>query len=318
MRIGPWSLAGPVVFCALTAVVGCGRRSTVPEQVPVPEGYVAEVEAWRAQHEADYRRDYVTISGLYFLEAGTHTIGSEPGSDIELEASLPPTVGRLTVDSAQVRFDPAAGIAATRHGQQVQSPVFLKEEGQPPAEPIALGEVTLVIHVTGGRLALRVRDPDGLPARSFGGFTWFAIDPAHRVTGRFVRDAAPRALPVINTFNGVDTYQTEGVVEFVLHGETLRLHPFTTRPNRLYFVFRDASSGQETYEAARFLYADLMDDDRVVLDFNRAYNPPCAFNEYTTCPLPLKENILPMKVLAGEQAYQQPTPAVPVDSGRAR
>ena len=86
-------------------------------------------------------------------------------------------------------------------------------------------------------------------------------------------------------------------------GQTLRLRPFTTRPKRFYFVFRDASSGQETYETARFLYADLLDDGTTVLDFNQAYNPPCSFNPYTTCPIPLRENRLPVKILAGEKAY---------------
>ena len=86
-------------------------------------------------------------------------------------------------------------------------------------------------------------------------------------------------------------------------GQTLRLRPFTTRPKRFYFVFRDASSGEETYEAARFLYADLLDDGTTVLDFNQAYNPPCAFNPYTTCPIPVRENRLPIKILAGEKAY---------------
>ena len=86
----------------------------------------------------------------------------------------------------------------------------------------------------------------------------------------------------------MDEYKTEGVVEFTLMGQTLRLRPFTTRPKRFYFVFRDASGGQETYETARFLYADLLDDGTTVLDFNQAYNPPCAFNPYTTCPIPLR------------------------------
>ena len=86
-------------------------------------------------------------------------------------------------------------------------------------------------------------------------------------------------------------------------GQTLRLRPFTTRPKRFYFVFRDASSGQETYETARFLYSDLLDDGTTVLDFNQAYNPPCSFNPHTTCPIPLRENRLPVKVLAGEKAY---------------
>ena len=298
-------LTGPVVLGVVTALGGCGSRPQ-PEQTTTAEEYVAEVEAWRDQHEADYRRDYVTVAGLHFLEPGTHTIGSAPDNDIVVEASLPATIGRLTVDNERVHYDPAPGVAATRKGEPAQAPILLKEAAQPPAEPIAIGEVTLVIHVTGGRLALRVRDPDGVPARSFTGFTWFPIDPAYRVTGRFVADAAPRQLPVMNTFNGVDLYDTEGVVEFDLHGQPLRLRPFTTRPKRLYFVFRDESSGDETYSAARFLYADLQDDGRVVLDFNQAYNPPCAFNEYTTCPLPLKENVLPVKVLAGERDYQKP------------
>src|SRR6185295_4847349 len=100
-----------------------------------------------------------------------------------------------------------------------------------------------------------------------------------------------------------DEYKTEGVVEFTLAGKKLRVRPFTTRPNRFYIVFRDASSGHETYEAARFLYSDLKPDGSTVLDFNEAYNPPCAFNPHTTCPIPLKENRLGVKILAGEKAY---------------
>lgn len=282
----------------------CGSPPT-DQTATLPENYAAQVQAWRDKHEADYRRDFVTIAGLHFLEAGAHTIGSAPGNDITLEASVPATIGRLTVQDERVRFDAAPGVAVTQKGQPARMPVVLKEPGRPPAEAIAIGEVSLVVHVTGGRLALRVRDPAGALARAFAGFAWFPIDPAYRVTGRFIRDAAPRKLPVMNTFSGVDMYDTEGVVQFELHGQSLQLRPFTTRPKRLYFVFRDGSSGVETYEAARFLYADLPDDGQVVLDFNQAYNPPCAFNRYTTCPIPLKENVLPVKVLAGEKAYRQ-------------
>jgi uncharacterized protein (DUF1684 family) len=110
-------------------------------------------------------------------------------------------------------------------------------------------------------------------------------------------------MQVMNTFGDLDEFTTEGVVEFTLQGRTLRLRPFTTRAKRLYFVFKDASSGVETYEAARFLYADLRTDGTAVLDFNQAYNPPCSFNPYTTCPIPLPENRLPVKVLAGEKVY---------------
>ena len=113
----------------------------------------------------------------------------------------------------------------------------------------------------------------------------------------------------MNTYGDQDEFSSEGVVEFTLNGETLRLRPFTTRPGRLYFIFKDASSGHETYKTARFLYSDLAANGTTVLDFNEAYNPPCAFNPYTTCPLPLPENRLPVKILAGEKAYQGQAPA---------
>ena len=120
---------------------------------------------------------------------------------------------------------------------------------------------------------------------------------------------------MLNTYGAEDEYASEGIVEFSLLGQTLRLRPFTTRPGRFYFVFRDASSGVETYETARFLYSDLQADGTTVLDFNMAYNPPCAFNPYTTCPIPLRENRLPVKVLAGEKDYPV---HVPLPGAQAR
>jgi uncharacterized protein len=135
------------------------------------------------------------------------------------------------------------------------------------------------------------------------------------VIGRLIKDPAPQRMTVLNTYGQQDEYHSEGVVEFQLLGQTLRLRPFTTRPKRLYFVFRDLSSGQETYQTARFLYSDLRDDDTTVLDFNMAYNPPCAFNPFTTCPIPLRENRLPVKVLAGEKAYPVHVP-LPNDASR--
>jgi uncharacterized protein (DUF1684 family) len=161
--------------------------------------------------------------------------------------------------------------------------------------------VRLVVHVSGDVRSLRVRDPDGPLAKGFRGFSWFPIDLQYRVVGHFIRDAEPRQVSVLNTYGDVDEFTTAGVVEFALLGRTLRLRPFTTRPKRFYFVFKDASSGHETYGAARFLYADLADDGTVVLDFNQAYNPPCSFNPYTTCPIPLRENELPIKVLAARR-----------------
>jgi hypothetical protein len=296
-------LFGFVLICLVTACCSGGNGGGSAGGPTAPEDHAIKVQAWRDKHEADYRREWVTIAGLHFLSDGTHTVGSGKGNDIVLAAKVPATIGMLTVARGTVQYDPAPGVTVRQQGKPVTGPVLLKEPGRPPKDEIVIGEVRLVVHVSGERLSLRVRDPNGELAKGFLGFKWFPIDPQYRVVARFLPDAEPRQMSVLNTFNDVDTYPTEGVVEFRLHGQTLRLRPFTTRPKRFYFVFRDASSGQETYETARFLYSDLRQDGTTVLDFNEAYNPPCAFNPYTTCPIPLRENVLPVKILAGERAY---------------
>ena len=271
---------------------------------------IRETQAWRAKHEADYARDWVTIAALHFLKPGAQTAGSAPTNDIVLPASAPPVIGRFVLGADVVRFEPETGTAISLDGQPVHAPVDLADDSTRRADELTTGKLRLVAHRSGSRMSLRVWDPDGELARGFLGFSWFPIQTEYRVVARFIPDEASRTLRIVNTFGDLDTFRTEGVVEFTLQGQLLRLRPFTTRPKRFYFVFRDASGGQETYEAARFLYSDLLDDGSTVLDFNRAYNPPCAFTPYTTCPIPLPENHLPVKVLAGERAYPAP-PAAP-------
>jgi uncharacterized protein (DUF1684 family) len=299
-----------VIALALTAALAaCNTRAPdapgapgAPSS-PAPADYEATVQAFRDKHETDYIRDWVSIAGLHFLEPGMQTVGSAIRNDIVVVANLPETIGRLHVKGSSITFEPAPNVTVTRTGETVKGPVVMKEEGQAPAPEALIGDVRLVAHVSGDRLALRVRDPNGPLAKDFRGFTWFPIDPQYRVVGRFVRDAEPKKMTVQNTFGDMDIYMTEGLVEFELQGQKLHVRPFTSRPNRFYIVFRDASAGEETYETARFLYADLQPDGTTVLDFNEAYNPPCAFNPYTTCPIPVKDSILPVKVLAGEKAY---------------
>jgi len=294
-----------LVASAVVALAACDRRESPPAVAiaPAADPLADKVQEFRDKHEADYKRDWVSIAGLHFLEPGTHSVGRGIKNDIVLTASVPDTIGRLVVKGTSIKYVLAPSINASVKGEPVKGSVMLKEEGKPPSPEVVIGEVRLVAHLSGERLSLRVRDPNGPLARDFRGFSWFPIESQHRVTGKFIPDAEPSKKQVLNTFNDVDTYTTEGVIEFTLQGQTLRLRPFTTRPKRFYIVFRDASAGKETYETARFLYADLKDDGTTVLDFNEAYNPPCSFNPYTTCPIPLKENVLPVKILAGEKAY---------------
>jgi uncharacterized protein (DUF1684 family) len=289
---------------AVSVAAACLMVSTCTRSGDIPwEEALTETQAWRAKHETDYRRDWSTIAGLHFLAPGPQTAGSAPGNTIVLPSAVPATLGTFVLEGDAVRFEPAPGADVRRRGEVVNAPVVLNDDGSDEVDELTVGDVRMVIHRSGARKTLRVWDPDGPLARDFRGFRWFEIRPAYRVVGRFIPDSAPRRARVVNTFGDLDEYTTEGVVEFTLEGQTIRLRPFTTRPGRFYFVFKDASSGAETYEAARFLYSDLRDDGTTVLDFNQAYNPPCAFNPFTTCPIPLPENRLALKVLAGERAY---------------
>jgi uncharacterized protein (DUF1684 family) len=312
-----WSLVA--IAMTVGATLACGGGDT-KEATPPPtpaEAPAVVTEKWRAKHEADYRRDWVSIAGLHPLRPGSNSAGSGKKNDIVLPASTPASLGRFVLTGHQVRFEPMPGASVMLNAQPVTKPIDLKDDDRPGADELVVGDVRMVVHVSGENRSLRVRDPNGPLARDFRGFSWFPIDERYRVTGRFIKDAAPRPVKVPNTYGDIDEYTTEGVVEFTLQGQTLRLRPFTTRPKRFYFVFRDASSGQETYETARFLYSDLLDDETTVLDFNQAYNPPCAFNPYTTCPIPLAENRLPVKILAGEKAYPVKV-AAPAPRGRGR
>jgi uncharacterized protein (DUF1684 family) len=290
--------------------VSAGALGCRPAEPPVEwnDAVVADIEAWRAKHEDSYTHNWATIEGLHFLKDGTQSAGSAPDNDVVLIASLPPHLGSFTLASDVVTFAPAAEAPVTINGEKVASAMVLRDDGADEEDVVEANGATVVVHRSGKRVSLRVRDPNGERARAFQGFEWFPISRDYRVLARFIADAKSRDLQVVNTFGDIDTYQSEGVVEFELNGEKLRLRPFTSEPGRFYFVLNDASSGDETYEAARFLYSDLRSDGTTILDFNETYNPPCSFNPFTTCPIPLPENQLPVKVLAGEKKYRGTEP----------
>jgi uncharacterized protein (DUF1684 family) len=266
--------------------------------------WVKQVETWRAKHETDYTRDYVPLVGLAFLKEGVNNAGSGPSNQVVLPRRLPSSVGRFVYSGGRVTFEPTAGAGVTLGGKAVATSVMLRSDGESGGpDRLRIGEVSFWVHTSGDRRAIRIHDPESDIAKAFAGYRWFPIDEKYRVLGKFIKDPRPRELKIPTLVGDYDVYRTEGVVEFTLLGQPIRMRPMTTRPGRLYFIFRDGTSGKETYEAARFLYADLNADGTTVLDFNQAYNPPCSFNPYTTCPIPPAENRLTVRILAGERDY---------------
>ena len=219
MRGSPPSRAIAVAVLAMAAA--CTTPGESPGAGQAQERAADEAAAkWQAKHEADYRRDWVSIAGLYDLKPGVNTAGSARTNDVVLPASVPPRLGRFVRTGEQVRFEPARGAAVTLDDELVTAPVDLLDDRSPHEDELVIGDVRLVIHVSGERRTLRVRDPNGPLARGFVGFSWFPIGAKYRVIGRLIRDRQPQILSVVNTYGDVDEYMSEGVVEFTIEGQT--------------------------------------------------------------------------------------------------
>jgi uncharacterized protein len=264
---------------------------------------------WRTTHAQRLQGEegWLTIAGLYWLNEGENRIGTDSTNDLVLHASsVPGRIGSFDVHQGKVTFRTAEGVEARQQGNLVHSATLAPGPGTgaAPADALVVGALTLWLHQSGERLAIRVRDPQSPLRAGFTGCKWFPGNPEYRVSGRFLPYDSPKAVTMPNVMGDVEHYTSPGVVQFELQGKSLSLQPVSTGADRLFFVFRDQTSGHETYGAARFLVTDGPQNGQVLLDFNKAVNPPCAYNPYTTCPLPLKENLLPIRIEAGELQYK--------------
>lgn len=266
--------------------------------------YEAEVMAWRADREARLKADdgWLTVSSLFFLREGQTSFGSSQRNDFVVP-HIPPEAGVFELRDGHVTVRAPADGRLTVDGETVET-AQLYPADQPVT--VSLGPVSLWVHVSGERLAIRVRDTDADLRKNFTGLDWFPVDDAYRVRGKFTPHAEPMTVKMLNILGDIETYTSTGYVTLTVGGQETRMLPVNSG-ERLWFIMRDGTSGAETYSAARFLYADAPDADGwTTVDFNRAYNPPCAFNPHTTCPLPPPDNRLDARVEAGEKAYRGP------------
>jgi uncharacterized protein (DUF1684 family) len=267
------------------------------------------LDEWRTEYEASLRAEYgwLSVAGLWFLEPGANTVGSLEGSTVLLPAGQAPLeVGRVVLRDGEATLTLRPGVSATIDKEPVRGTVRLNPDEGRPAPRVRVGDVEFHLHRSGERHGIRVRDPHSPLRTGFTGTRWFEARENHDVVGTLRRSTEPRTVRVHNVLGDVETYTSPGVLTFEIDGRALELVPFAASRDRLWLIFRDASAGRETY-GTRFLYAEPLGGDRYRVDFNRAYNPPCAYNPHTTCPTPLRENVLPVAIQAGERLYQTPS-----------
>jgi hypothetical protein len=262
------------------------------------------IAAWRDKAEKSLRSDngWLTLAGRYVMKPGTYRIGTAAGNDLVFPAHLgPPQLGTLEVAKGKVTLRLAEGVIMTALGKPFSGERAMKTDLE-KRDWVALGSMSFHVIEREGTWILRLADNESAVRKQFAGRDWYNIDEAFRVEAKFVPYPKGRKMPIVNVLDEISDEPSPGYIEFSLAGQTQRLD-VVGEDEGLFFVFRDMTAGDTTYRPGRFLYIEKMPkpDEKFTLDFNKAYNPPCAFSEFTTCPLPPEQNRLKVRIEAGEK-----------------
>lgn len=273
----------------ITLLLAAGFTLAAAVETP----WLAEISRWRAAYEDNLKAPggWLSVSGLFWLHEGANTVGSDPHADVILRDGTPLHAGVMTMKDGLVSFHAEGGPERT-----------LKPDVPGPPDVLSIGTLSLTVIKRGPRTGVRLKDPQAETRRAFTGCKWFPASPGWKVSARWTAYKEPHTVAILNVLGMQSEEPAPGFAEFTLNGRQMRLEPIT-EDDHLFFLFKDRTSGQATYAAGRFLYADLPKDGTVELDFNKSENPPCAFTAFATCPLPPKQNVLPVAVTAGEKKY---------------
>lgn len=313
---------GGLLMLALAAAVGCARSPAAAPAAsaaptPTQDEFAASHARWIAQRDAELARPdgWLSLTGLHWLDADTQRIGSAAGNDIVL-AIAPAQLGQVQRSGEQWRFVPAPGVAVAVNGTPTQQPVILRKAdgSQGDALEFDAGKGRVQLIERGGRAALRVHHADAPERAAFAGVTAWPADRSWQVQARFIAHPPGRTLPIVNVIGDVQDVPNPGYVAFERNGAAWTLQVTGDPARGLNLMFKDATNGTQSYAVGRYLKTEpVAADGSVLLDFNRAYNPPCAYTDFATCPLPPAQNVLvnrhaqpePVRlaVSAGEKAY---------------
>jgi uncharacterized protein (DUF1684 family) len=296
-----------LVFCAAMVVCTllCALLFASPAAPAAVDNsaFVQSTAAWHAQREKRLSAEdgWLTLVALLWLKEGDNVAGSGNGATVVFPAKAPARLGTFHRAGNAVSFQPDPGVQVTRDGKPFLGGP-LKSDVEASTDVLEANGLRFFLILRGERVGLRVKDPEASKRRDFHGIPSYPADARWRIEARWEPAPKGTSIAVPNILGTVDQMPAPGTAVFHVDGQEFRLTPVLEEGNaNLFFVFADATNRTETYGAGRFLYAEPPKDGRVVLDFNRAYNPPCAFTPYATCPLPAKQNRLPIPVAAGEK-----------------
>jgi len=268
--------------------------------------YTKQIDTWRAQRlqRLQAPNGWLSLIGLPWLKDGSNSVGTARGKDVVLSKG-PAHLGTIVLKDGKATITLDAAANAQIDGKAATSAELLDDSHEKPTT-ISFGNVSFYLIDRSGRKGLRVKDTEAETRTHFVGLDNFPTDPKWRVEAKWIAFDPPHQLEIPSVIGTVDKMPVPGKAVFERDGHSYELLPVLEEPDakELWFIIADRTSGKETYGSARFLYAEMPKDGKIVIDFNKAYNPPCAFTPYATCPLAPPENRLALAVTAGEKKYR--------------
>lgn len=263
--------------------------------------YEHHVLQWQAKRYADLVREngWLAVAGLHWLKEGRNLIGSNPLCEVILPERGPTFLGIIKLKGKSAQFQVADGVHALVNGKEVQK-IVLKSTKDAKPSFITWNDMRLVLHEHAGKYAIRVWDNKRPERFSLPPLKWFPINKHFRFNARYTRYPEPKVSELPDTFGESVEDRLDGYVSFTYEGKKYKLDVTETKNQTLFIKFKDLTSSKETYPPSRYYYTEPLTDDKVVVDFNYSYSPPCAFTPYATCLFAPPQNQLPFRVEAGE------------------
>jgi hypothetical protein len=303
MRIG-------MAVGALLLLSACQKgvdEAELAKQKAEKMAHYSEIMLWREDRIARLTKPdgWLSLVGMHWLPKNSVTrVGSGEANGTRIAVG-PARLGLITVAADNtVTLQPEAGVALTLDGKPLTGRTRLTADSQGAASGVGFdqGKASFIVIERGGKMALRVRDANAATRIKFTGIDYYPVDMAYRYTATFSPHEAGRTIDIVNILGQIEPMMNPGTVTFQVGEKSYTMEAIDEGDHRLFFTFADRTSGKESYAAARFLYAAYPGPDgKTVVDFNKAYNPPCAFTAFSTCPMPPPENRLDFEIRAGEK-----------------
>ena len=293
---------------AIIACLGCGQ---VAQRDRTDPQHLAAIKQWQEARikSLKSKTGWLNLAGLYWLKDGRNTFGAATSNEIVFPVGKAPNkIGEFNLRDGVVMMTILPGVTVTCNDSVVTTRV-MRNDQQENATVASLGSLSWFIIKRGDQYGVRLRDYDSVVLAGFTGIATFPVDSSWRVTARLERYDPSKMIAIPTILNTIDEQPSPGALIFHYNGSEHRLDTTGDLSNdELFVIFADQTNGTETYGAGRFLYVNTPGEDGItVIDFNKAYNPPCAFTPYATCPLPPEQNYLKLRVTAGEKNYRHAT-----------